>query len=63
MTVHAPYWRPVLEADFCKSCGEDWPCIHYRRAHPRCLCGHLRHASQCYSAACGCREFRPENIP
>ena len=61
-TPHAPYWNPVLTADFCKACGEDWPCLPWRKSRAlRCKCSHLQHPNgQCWSTACGCAVSRPQ---
>jgi hypothetical protein len=70
MNAHAPYWHPVLAGDFCKECGDDWPCWHWRQAHPRCRCSHPRdahgldrkHRPMCFgSTVCGCAQYREKD--
>jgi hypothetical protein len=62
--AHQPYWNDVLGAEYCHADGEEWPCLHYRQTRPaKCKCSHVRHAGQCWSTACGCREYRPDNRP
>jgi hypothetical protein len=59
--AHLPYWNDYLEQEYCHADGEPWPCLHHRQTAPaKCKCSHVRHAGQCYSAACGCREYRPD---
>jgi len=68
-TVHKPYWHTALESPFCVGCGDNWPCLPHRQAHPVCSCGHpqpdhgtdRRDRPTCFgSSMCGCQTFRPE---
>lgn len=67
--AHIPYWNPVLQADYCHACGDNWPCLHYRQNQPpHCLCSHARtihryDAGNCWIAACGCSTYRPDERP
>jgi hypothetical protein len=59
---HVPYWNAVLQEDYCHTDGEPWPCLEYRQNRPpKCKCSHVKHDGQCWSRACGCRTYRPEN--
>jgi hypothetical protein len=60
---HVAYFNDVLGADYCTGCGDEWPCLPYRQAHPRCLCSHASTTHQngtgeCWTPACGCSYLR-----
>jgi hypothetical protein len=60
---HIPYWNTVLQHDYCHADGEPWPCLFYRQNRPaKCKCSHVKHDGICWSRACGCREYRPDDV-
>lgn len=64
---HFAYYNQFLGEDFCHACGENWPCLSYRQANPRCACSHARvthskRTGDCWQTPCACGEFRPEEI-
>lgn len=65
MTAHRAYWHAGLQADFCESCGDNWPCLPYREANPPCACSHARSVhwhgeGGCWMSVCACGAFRPK---
>jgi hypothetical protein len=63
---HAAYFHQLLEAEFCTSDGEPWPCLNTRQ-RAVCACSHQQRAHgvdrkdrpTCLgSVTCACTTFR-----
>lgn len=75
MTGHGAYYNGVLQAMYCRECGEPWdPCLFVReeaeeqRGKPWCRCSHsvVIHnndgTGRCTSLSCGCIRFRVREV-